>query len=300
MPEKKNVVKPSIQLMELFAYCEKFSTLQLLERISDFQFYSTIETSICESASEGAKIRKICDDNNIRWVSWASRYIIGEKLNLSSIDECDRVKAVSRLKGLMKASGDVGAEAFSVLSGPVPSDPSKIPDALKAAETSLCELAAAAKQYPGMDLLIEPLDRDVHKKNTVGPTKDAISIIKYARKENPRVFMAWDSAHVSLMKEDLGTSLCISGDTVGQLHLCNAVLDPDDPLYGDFHMQPGLPGYLTELRAADIISRASKLELSVEYLPVAVEVRPDKDADPWVMEEYIRTFLAEAIRLSLL
>ena len=297
--KKKCIVKPSIQVMELFAACGAYDTVQVLERIAGLGFYGAAETAVSECGTEAAKLRRVCDDAGMRWTCWASTFINGEKLNMSSVDEQQRVRAVTRLTELLKMAGDAGANAFSVLSGPAPSEPSAIPAAMKAAERSLCELALAAKEYPDMDVLIEPLDRDVHKKNTVGPTRDAVYVIKAARQENPSVYMAWDSAHVSLMREDLITSLSISGNTVGQIHLCNAVLDPEDPLYGDFHMRPGSPGYLTERRAADIISEAAELELSVDFLPVAVEVRPGKDEDPWEMEKYIRTFLGEAIRLSL-
>lgn len=296
--DKRIKVIPSVQVMELLGSSGAYDAAEAVEKLSAFDFYRAAETALPEYEQECARLYRICSATQMRWTCWATPYINAQKLNLSSVDESERVRSVSVLTKLLKRAADSGADAFAVLSGPAPADLSMLPAAVESITRSLTELAAACSGYPDFSLLMEPLDRDVHKKHTIGPTGDATAVIRAARCENPRVFMAWDSAHMALMREDLVTSLSIAADTVGQLHLCNAVLDPQSEMYGDFHMPPGRPGYLTELRAADTIAEASAQMLAVDALPVAIEVRPPTGTDAWETEAKARSFLGEALRLS--
>lgn len=291
-------VLPSIQIMELFRNEKKVKYSEVVKTISSFNFYKAIETPLITDSNECKRIRNICKDNGLRWTSWGTPFINSEKLNISSLDSLERIRSVNRHKELIQAAVDSGSDAYSFICGAQPHNSEYISDAVLAATDSMIELAEFSSQFSDFEVLIEPLDRGVHKNNTLGPTSESALAIKKARFSMPRFYMAWDSAHVALMKEDLITSLSIAGDTIRQLHLCNAILDSSNPLYGDYHILPGQPGYLTVLRAADTIREATNLKLRVSNLPVAIETKPNIGSDPWDVEKIIRHFLEKAISFA--
>ena len=290
---------PGVQLMELMACEEHNSTLaEQVARIADTGFYRSIETSVLCQAPEAAEIAKLCQANGIYWTSWASLYINGEHLNLSSLEPEAWKHAVARVSELMDIAAQSGANAFSILSGPRPQHPHQLPEALARAQEAMTILAAKAGRYENFTLLIEPLDRDVHKHGAVGTAKEAAKLIRTAREqaENELVYMVWDSSHMALQEKDLHRSLQEAGDTVGHVHLCNAVLDPASGLYGDYHLMPGAPGYLTDASAVEILNDVKTLSLTRPVIPVAVEARPKHDG--WAAEAETRAFLTRAAQAS--
>lgn len=291
-------ILPSVQIMELMSQSGPYHVGEVVQRLLQFHFYQAIETALVWDAQQASQVHTLCRSHRIRWTCWASAELAQEQLNLSSLSPSLRRHSLQRVIQFLQTAGEQGADAFAVLSGPAPEDPSDLPKAVSAFGDSLRELALAARSYPHMDLLLEPLDRWVHKKSTIGPTRQAAELIRSVRHIHPNTFMAWDSAHTVLNREDPVTSLRIAGDTVCQLHLCNAVLDDQDLLYGDHHIAPGDRGYLTLLRGADIICEAARLPLLHSVLPVAVEVRPRAGEDPWKLEADIRSFLRRSIEYS--
>lgn len=291
-------ILPSVQIMELMSMSGSYPVDEAVQRLLQFHFYQAIETAMIWDAQQAAQVRALCSLHHIRWTCWASAELAREKLNLSSLSSSLRKYSVQRVIQFLRTAAEQGADAFAFLSGSAPEAPEELPKAVSAFEKSFNEIALAACNYPHMDLLLEPLDRWVHKKGTIGPTREAADLIRGVRQIHPNTFMAWDSAHTVLNCEDPVTSLGIAGDTVGQMHLCNAVLNDRDPMYGDHHIAPGGKGYLTVLRGADIICEAAKLPLVHSLLPVAVEARPRAGEDPWELEAGIRGFLQQAIRYS--
>ena len=289
---------PSIQLAELFYHFPEDDLISIVERVISIGYYQSVESLLPENKDVREKIRKILKLNNIRWTCWATRFINTESLNIGNINEIERKKSTQRHKELIDLAAECGADSYAFFSGQRPYDINLLSDSIKAAEASLCELADYSKQYKNLSLMLEALDVNVHKKNTIGNTSVATKIIHNARNLNPNTYLVWDSAHFALMKEDLRTSLRNAKGVIGQIHLCNAILDSDDSLYGDYHIEPGSNGFLTTLRAADIIQAAKTLNLGDNHLPIAVEVRPAKDETPWIIEEKTRKMLEQASLLA--
>lgn len=298
MGNKQVEIVPSIQIMELMTpLAGQYDVADIADRLLQYNFYGAIETATV-SWEQAERLKKLCCAQGVRWTCWASLEQNGEHLNLSSLDHDLRAHSTQRIIELMRQAGAQGADAFAFLSGPMPEDARQLPQAITAFEHSFQEIAQAAEEYPEMELLLEPLDRWIHKKNVIGPTREAKHLLLNIRKIHARTYMAWDSAHTMLNGEDLVTSLRIAGESICQLHLCNAILDEEDAMYGDYHIPPDEAGYLTLLRSADTIHEAARLPLERQYLPVAIEARPQKGETPLELEKRIRAFLAEAIRLA--
>ena len=45
----------------------------------------------------------------------------------------------------------------------------------------------------GLTLLLEPLDRGAHKDNFIGPTPEAVAILREVHQSQPNVLLSWDS-----------------------------------------------------------------------------------------------------------
>ena len=174
----------------------------------------------------------------------------------------------------MELAAQSGADGLAFLSGPAPQSPGRTPEAIARFTDSMLEIAAGMAPYPHMSLLLEPLDRKAHKRNTVGTTREAAGIIRRVREVCPRAGLVWDSAHAALNGEPLEAALAEASDAVRHIHLCNAVLRPGAPGYGDFHIPPGPPGYLDERRAAALLAAA---------------------AGPWEAERTARRFLESVL-----
>lgn len=285
---------PSLQMMELmYPLGSDFDAAEVIRRVAELDFYRAVETSVVTDDGKGKEIYSLCQESGLYWTCWASVYINAEGLNLSSVDSDERRRSVRRISELMDIAAQSGANAFSVLSGPRPREDALLPSAIAYACESMVELANRARACPDLRLLIEPLDRDVHKRGTIGTAREAAALIRQARQVNPEVYMVWDSSHMMLQERDLKGSLNAAGDTIGHVHLCNAVTEPGSELYGDYHLMPGAPGYLDEACAAEILRCISGMDLIPEGIPVAVEARPEADA--WGAEEIARTFLKRAM-----
>lgn len=285
---------PSIQMLELMhPLAQSYSPAEIVSRVNELGYYRAVETAVICDTALSSRFKTVCTDAGLYWMCWASPFINGEGLNISS-PECEIWEhSVERLTELLKTAADAGANAFAILSGPKPDDSGALTEALRRLEEGMLRLADCAGQYSGFRLLIEPLDRDVHKHGTLGTSQEAVELINSVRRVHSESFIVWDSAHFSLQEGDLSASLRNCGDAVGHIHLCNAVLDRKDPLYGDYHIMPGGAGYLNEFSAAKILAQAAVCPLLPDQVPVAIEARPAADA--WRAEEEIRFFLERAI-----
>jgi len=270
---------------------------EYIEKLREFcadGFYGAVETAVLEGG-EAAKVAGLCRERSMRWVCWASARINAEGLNLSSPEPSERERAVRRVRELMDSSAQAGADAFAILMGRRPESDELLGAAVLGAEEALCELAACAARLGGIKLLIEPLDRDAHKRGTIGPAADAARIIRSARREYANVGMVWDTAHMALQEGDPLRSLAKAADTVMHLHLCNAVLDKSSPAYGDYHILPEAEGGYLSAGSAARIMRAAAALLNGE-IPAAVEARPNIPPDE--AERFMRGFLAAAIAVA--
>ena len=289
---------PSMQMSELMKPLgTAFNEYEVFARAMEYGFYEAVETRVIADEARARAFRRLCEENGIHWMAWGSSAVYAEGLMLGCSDASWRRHSIDRLAELMDRAAQQGANAFGMLSGVRPEDDAELSDAILRAADSMQNLAEKASQYGAFRLLIEPLDRDVHKRGLIGTAAEAASVIRAARAAHEHVYMVWDSAHMKLQEGDLAASLRDAGDTVGHIHLCNAVLNSANPLYGDHHPMPGVEdGYLNEAAAAEILRNAALLDTKLPCIPVAVEARPE--SDPWGAEALVRALLAAALKAS--
>ncbi len=290
---------PSILLSEthFFHRKDKGTIAAAVDRVAGEGFYKGIEIADIADPEDQKHIGRIIRGRSIRLVYWTSMILHEEKLNLSALDEDLRTKSVLRIKEELRAAAECGAACFAVLSGP---DPGPINRA--AATEKLCrslgELAEAIETYPGMRLLLEPLDREAHKNALIGPIEEAAALVMRIRRLHPKFGISWDTAHAALCGEDILDSIKAFSSNIAQIHLANAVLDRTNPQFGDHHMPIGKPGFLNSKVIAALFRQAIECELFGKNKPgVSVEVRTLQQADPWENETQCRRVLMEAWEL---
>ena len=288
-------IKPSILISEMFYYRleQGQNLLEIMDQLSDSGYYRAVEIGTVNETAVRAGVRKRIEKNGWQLTQWITKDLLDRGINPSSTDRSVHLTAIQRVKELARAAN------LALISGADPG-PALRGEAWKNFAEVVREAYRAMEDTPGMNLLIEPLDRFAHKKNLIGPTEAAVEFVALLKGELPRVYFSWDSAHVALNREDLLQSLEQSAPFVSQIHLANAVTDADSKLYGDWHMPMGEPGFLDDACAGALLRGAASMCLA-ENIPhfASVETRMRKGEDPWKIEEKCRAFLNRALQQKL-
>ena len=294
-----DVLRPGIILSELlFPYLDRTGVVaDTVERIADEGFFRRAEIAVVSDAAERKRIAEAVGASDLHILQWMTLTMMQEGLNPSVLDEAQRTRCVRRIIELTDYAAECGADMIALYSGPDPG-PDLRGEATRRLGDSLAEICRAAAGVGLLKVLIEPLDREAHKKALIGPTSEAVSLLRDFRSDGAELALNWDSSHTALNGEDLLDSLALAADYLDQIHLANAILDPCDPDFGDFHMAIGKPGFLDAARIAAIFRKALEIGfLGLRRPCVAVEVRTPDGGDPWRVERQCRDVLAEAWRL---
>ncbi len=267
----------------------------VIERIAEFDWYRGVETVVVDDPQERKTLRSLCEKYNLTLMQWLTKPLLDRNLSLSDCDEEKRKQAVQCVLDGAERAHETGAFAIALVSG---ADPG--PELRPRAKQAFVESARAIAEFlaqRNMTFIIEPLDREQHKKQVIGPTVEAVEVIQELRQINPRSGICWDSAHVCLMGEDIGDALSVSVGSALQLHFANAVLDPDSYFYGDQHFSPdsGL-GFLDLDCMVSILQQAVEAGLVNQdnMTRVGMESRTLPGNDPWRNERHCRELLQAA------
>jgi len=219
------------------------ATLRAIEQVlAEFPFFEAYQTVDIPFAGERRAIRRLLGDQG-RWHTYTLTRVLGErKLNLSSLDSENRQHAIAAVISQFDHADELGARTVAVISGARPAEPTKRAQALEALEDSLTQLATAVARHPGLELLIEPLDYEAHKRNTLGTTVEAVAICRRLATKQLRLALCLDTAHLILNGEDTVECVGLARDFITEFHFCDPVLDRASPVYGDLHLPFGAPG----------------------------------------------------------
>lgn len=295
---KQTALVPSAHIAELFFpdMQDESKAVDIAERLSQQPFYRFIETGMVLQPTQARRLRDICETQQVKLTQWMTFVLIQRGMNLSSLEPSQRKRSAKLACEMVHRAAECGATRIAFVSG---SDPgaAQREAAKNALGETLERIGEVMSQYPQMIMQLEPLDRFAHKCQLIGPTDETLRWMQQLRRTCPRLYLAWDSAHVALNQEDPIHALRESGSLVSQLHLSNAILDPRDPAYGDHHMRFGAPGFLTSEMAAAIVAAARQLpdDPLLDERSIAVEMRTRNEDDRWQAEQACREFLQQAL-----
>ncbi len=306
----------NVKKQEIFRSCHVYETfmplqsnesmmVDTMEGLSSLNYYQAVETGFFFEPANIRRVRDYCRQNNWELTMWATPTLLAENLNLSTLDAELREKSVKRTIELLNYAMECGADKIGLPSGSDPGEGER-EEAKKVFFDSMCRIANHLSSDPTKQVLVEPLDRHAHKKQLIGPIREAVEWFAPLHQECPNTFIHWDSAHEALGGIDLIESLRVAKPFLSQLHLCNAVTDPGHPMYGDWHMDMGQapefksPGYMTPELGAAILKEIASWPVTdgCKATFVAVEMRSHMGDDMWNKEQTARRFLNRCLELA--
>lgn len=158
------------------------------------------------------------------------------KLNINSLDESERLKAVEELKRGIDEAASIGAKEFQFLSRTY--DVAKIDEHIEALAKSTRELCDYAKNF-GITVTLEIFDHNIDKCALLGPIDRVTAFLGKVKDIDNFGFMC-DLSHIPMIGESIEENLTPIKDYIKHAHIGNtSIRDKNDIAYGDMHPRFG-------------------------------------------------------------
>lgn len=247
--------------------------LETIARIADDDFFSAIEITRINDPTVRGHATRLMEQSHLQVGFGAHPMILGNKLNLNSLDPTERKHALETLKPYFAQAAEVGAKRFVMLSGPDPREAER-PAATAALVESIRDLYTFARQH-GVGITLETFDRKVDKKALIGPADEAAALAATIKKDYPDFGLLYDMGHMVLLDETPLPAMSAIKEHLVHAHVGNCVKVPGRASYGDLHPRFGFPG--SENDVAQLVEFLRAL-FAVGYL----REDPPIGARPWV------------------
>lgn len=245
--------------------------VETMTKIAEDAFFGGIEIGCVNDPCVRARVKRLIETAHIQVCHVAGAILLQQKLNLNSLCEEERTKAVEQLCRNVDEAAEVGARRVGFVSGADPGEDDR-PLAVEAFAKSVKQVAAYARDK-GVALVLETFDRAIDRKRLMGPCALAADFSAMIREEYPDFGLLYDQSHMPLLFETPEIALDTLKDHLVHVHLGNAVLGPQTAGYGDSHPRFGWPGGATD--TPEVIQFIRAL-FQVGYL------RENNPVRPWV------------------
>jgi sugar phosphate isomerase/epimerase len=248
--------------------------------LAEDDFFSLLELALVRDPTQRRAMRKLAEISHLSITYAAQAALMGQKLDLNSLDESERRRAIKEAMTCVDEAYELGAERMSLLSGPDPGVP-KRNEATQALVDSLKEICAYGEEK-GLGVALEAFDREIEKKCLIGPAREAAAVARSVRKDFRDFGILYDMAHGPLLGENFKSALTTLKDYLVHIHVGNCVKVAGNPAYGDKHPRFGVNGGLHDvgeltqfLRILFDIGYLGKRSQANEKLPiVGFEIKP--------------------------
>ncbi len=272
--------------------------LQCLERITEDDFYDAIEVAHIPDAALRKKAAAMLKESGMTVAYCAQPVIVGQGLNLNSVDKKEREKALWKMRECIDEALDLGAESFSFLAGRYEKE--KITEQcgyLRESVENMCDYAGA-----GLQIEIEIFDYDIEKCSLIGPSARAAELAEEVKKRYKNFWLLPDLSHFPQQRETTEEVLRNVLPYMRRTHIGNCVVSEGSPVYGDYHPPYSYPDsaigiketakYLRRLREEGFLNKKDRPMVSFEINPftdsqIEVVLKENKDmlAQAWKMSE---------------
>lgn len=150
-----------------------------------------------------------------------------EGYSLCTKDEKRRNEAVDLILRALDTSRQIGAEKLLISSGCYEGD-----DGVDFLYKSIEKIM---RESSGVDVVLEPGDRNVDSKQLLGPTSLSVDFALEVRKSYKNFYLTLDVSHILQLGEDVSSSLKMGKKVSNHMHLATCILKKGHPLYGDKH-----------------------------------------------------------------
>lgn len=256
----------------------KRSALEAVRRVAMDDYFDAVEIRGCRDAREREEVKALLEQSHLKVCYGAQPTILERKLNPNAIDEAERKTAERALLEAVDEAAFLGASAVAFLAGKW-EEKTKDQAYGQLLKTTKTVCAYAAEK--GMDIELELFDFNMDKKALMGPAPYAARFAADVRTTCPNFGLLADLSHFPTTYEKADFVIPILKPYLTHLHLGNAVVKPQSPLYGDKHPRFGFPDsandtpellqYLRVLKQEGFFRPEAPLVLSMEVTPAAGE-----------------------------
>lgn len=258
-----------------------------LEAIASDDFFTAVELTKLDDEGARKEAVSIVKSAGLEVVFGAQYLLLSQELNLNAPQESERRKAVDVVKACFDQAAEFGAKIVAVLSGPDPGEAGR-EEGKRALARSLEELCKEAPQ--GMWISLENFDREVEKKCLIGPTREAVEVVRKVKEEVGNIGLTVDLSHLPLLDEEPEEAVGVAAEHLIHVHIGNCVKrDLSHPAYGDKHPRFGIESGENDLLSVHkflqvlYYSGYFTKQLPTRLPMVGIEVKPMKGECPEIV-----------------
>ncbi len=221
------------------------SSLVFPKSRKDFSYFSEMAKYISEKGIKSLefyhdgdgvdKVGYVLNDLGIEGMYIAVFPLKQQQLHLCNTDDANRQEAVKLACNCMREANFNGISHIMLNSGRT-SGQQKLETA--ALYKSINEIHEYNQKHNlSITFTLEPCDSRIDSKQLVGPTDNAVTIVKTLRADGVPIELTMDIAHIAEEGEDAVSAIKKAKDYCNHVHFANCFLaDKQSPLYGDKHL----------------------------------------------------------------
>jgi sugar phosphate isomerase/epimerase len=215
--------------------------IETLEKILANDFFTAVEITRIKDDMVREQVRRMLESSHMVSAYGAQPVLLSNKLNINSLVEEDRIRAVDEIKKCIDEAAFLGTKGVAVLSGPHPGEELE-KEGIKKLILSLEELCGYSQKY-NLGFELETFDFDVDKRCLIGKSGIAAEVAGKIRKKFSNFGLILDLSHFPLQYEMTKTALKNCLKYITHLHIGNCVLqNKHHAAYGDMHPRFGVEG----------------------------------------------------------
>ncbi len=261
---------------------------ETLEEILRDDFFTAVEITHIKDDGVREQVKKMLETSHVMSSYVTHPRLLSNKLDINSLKEEERKKAVAAVKEGIEEAAYLGAAGVSVLSGPHPGKGLENEGVQKLLE-SLEEFCDYSRKYR-LAFELETFDVDVDKRCLIGKSDLAATVAEKIRTNYPNFGLILDLSHLPLQGEPTKTAIKNCAKYITHLHIGNCVLkDRNHPAYGDQHPRFGVNGgendvdqlreFFAALFAEGVLKNDSAAKAEEKPL-ISFEVKPMAGENP--------------------
>lgn len=213
--------------------------IETLEKILANDFFHAIEITHIKEDKVREEAKRMLESSHVVSAYGAQPVLLSNKLNLNSLIEVERRKAVDEIKKCIEEAAYLGTKGVAVLSGPHPGKELE-KEAIKKLIQSLEELCNYSQNY-NLKFELESFDFDVDKKCLIGKSELAAEVAREIRRKFSNFGLILDLSHFPIQYEETKIALKNCSEFMTHLHIGNCILkEKNHPAYGDQHPRFGI------------------------------------------------------------
>ncbi len=221
--------------------------LDTARKIAEDDFFDVLEVRRSQHQEVMDGLKQIATTSRIKLGMGAQPPLLLGKLDVNSLDEGERQKAVDDVKQSIDAAYELDCPLCAFLSGPDPEDASRRDDAMSALVDSCVELCEYSQSRAGdgdpVWLSLEQFDDAIDKRCLIGPTPRAVDLCERVKEQVNNFGLTQDLSHMPLLGEKPEDMLAPTVDHLIHVHVGNAIVEDEEMEgYGDKHPGFDYPG----------------------------------------------------------